>query len=81
MLDGGSEHYQLPDMLSFLEMYGVGKVEHLNALTRWKENNPVNSLQVPVGVGTDGELFTLDLHEKFHGPHGLVARHDRLRQK
>lgn len=73
VLDGSSEHYQLPDMLSFLEMYGVGKVEHLNALTRWKENNPVNSLQVPVGVGTDGELFTLDLHEKFHGPHGLVA--------
>lgn len=72
-LDSGNEHYQLPGMISFLEMYGVGKVEHLNALTRWQENNPVNSLQVPVGVGTDGELFSLDLHEKFHGPHGLVA--------
>lgn len=65
--------YQLPTMISFLEMYGVGKVEHLNALTRWKENNPVNSLAVPVGRGEDGELFELDLHEKFHGPHGLVA--------
>ncbi len=33
----------------------------------------MNSLQAPVGLGTDGELFMLDLHEKFHGPHGLVA--------
>ena len=71
--DNQDEHFQMPGMISFLEMYGVGKVEHLNALARWKENNPVNSLQAPVGVGADGELFSLDLHEKFHGPHGLVA--------
>ena len=38
-----------------------------------KNNNPVNSLGVPIGVRADGELFTLDLHEKFHGPHGLIA--------
>lgn len=65
--------YMLPKMITFLEMFGVGKVEHLNALTRWKENNPTQSLQAAVGVDTTGELFTLDLHEKFHGPHGLVA--------
>ena len=67
------EQFPLPNTLTFLEMYGVGKVEHLNALSRWKENNPVSSLQVPVGASTNGELFYLDLHEKFHGPHGLVA--------
>lgn len=71
--DTQQEQFTLPNMLTFLELYGVGKVEHLNALTRWQENNPVNTLQVPVGKGTDGEDFYLDLHEKFHGPHGLVA--------
>lgn len=71
--DTQQEQFTLPNMLTFLELYGVGKVEHLNALTRWKENNPVNTLQVPVGEGTDGQPFYLDLHEKFHGPHGLVA--------
>ena len=71
--DTQQEQFTLPSMLTFLELYGVGKVEHLNALTRWKENNPVNTLQVPVGEGTDGQPFYLDLHEKFHGPHGLVA--------
>lgn len=65
--------YVLPGMMTFLEMFGVGKVEHLNALTRWKENDPTKSLEAAVGVDTYGELFKLDLHEKFHGPHGLVA--------
>ena len=68
-----SANLSLPNMLTFLEMYGVGKTEHLNALDRWKENNPVNSLKVPIGVSKDGALFYLDLHEKAHGPHGLIA--------
>ena len=59
--------------ISFLEMYKVGKVEDLNCLDRWNKNNPVNSLSVPIGIHTDGEVFNLDLHEKFHGPHGLIA--------
>lgn len=63
----------LPSMLTFLEMFRVGKVEHLNPLTRWKENNPIKSLAAQVGVGSDGSLFTLDLHEKRQGPHGLIA--------
>lgn len=65
--------FALPNMLSFLEMYNVGRVEHLNPLKRWVDNNPVKSLAAPLGVGTDGKLFTLDLHEKKQGPHGLVA--------
>ena len=59
--------------ISFLEMYKVGRVEQLNLLDRWQKNNPVNSLSVPIGIHSDGELFNLDLHEKFHGPHGLIA--------
>ena len=59
--------------ISFLEMYKVGKIEQLNILDRWQSNNPVNSLSVPIGIHTDGEIFKLDLHEKFHGPHGLIA--------
>ena len=65
--------YDLPGMLTFLEMFGVGKIEHLNILNRWKENNPVMTIQTPVGLDTNGDIFYLDLHEKFHGPHGLVA--------
>ena len=64
---------ELKSSVGFLEMYKVGKVEQLNVLDRWRNNDIVNSLNVPIGIKTDGELFTLDLHEKFHGPHGLIA--------
>ena len=59
--------------IGFLEMYKVGKIESLNILNRWQTNNPVNSLNVPIGIHTNGDTFNLDLHEKFHGPHGLIA--------
>ncbi|MGN1165618.1 MAG: type VII secretion protein EssC [Lachnospiraceae bacterium] len=68
-----TEAYTLPKTITFLEMFGVGKIEYLNPLQRWKNHNPVKSLAAPVGVGTDGTHFELDLHEKFHGPHGLIA--------
>ena len=63
----------LPKMVTFLEMLKVGRVEQLNPLKRWRENDPVKSLSAPVGIGEDGSVFTLDLHEKRQGPHGLVA--------
>ena len=63
----------LPDIVSFLQMYNIGKVEQLNTIDRWRNNNPTMSLQVPVGIDEHGELFNLDLHEKAHGPHGLIA--------
>ncbi|MDD6879375.1 MAG: type VII secretion protein EssC [bacterium] len=72
-IEMAKDRYSLPNKLGFLEMYGVGKIDQLNISNRWKNNNPITSLSVPVGVDTNGELFKLDLHEKFHGPHGLVA--------
>ncbi|MBQ9071720.1 MAG: type VII secretion protein EssC [Bacilli bacterium] len=72
-IEMAKDRYALPNKIGFLEMYGVGKIEQLNPLNRWKNNNPITSLSAPVGVDTNGELFKLDLHEKFHGPHGLVA--------
>lgn len=63
----------LPTMISFLEMYDVGKVEQLNVTNRWKNNDPTKSLKAPIGVDKNREVFNLDLHEKFYGPHGLIA--------
>lgn len=64
---------QLPNMLPFLEMYNVGKIEQLNIRNRWATSDPISSLQAPVGVHKNGDLFKLDLHEKYDGPHGLIA--------
>ena len=67
------EEKQLPNVVSFLEMYNVGKVEQLNIYNRWKSSNSQKSLSVPVGIEKSGMLLKLDLHEKYHGPHGLIA--------
>lgn len=68
-----SQAQELPKMVTFLQMFGAGKIEQLNPLKRWQENNPVKSLAAPVGVSSDGSPFMLDLHEKRQGPHGLIA--------
>ncbi len=72
-IDITKESRSLPSSVSFLEMYNVGMIEQLNILNRWKNNDPTKSLQVPVGLDKSRELFKLDLHEKSHGPHGLIA--------
>lgn len=63
----------LPDAITFLEMEKVGKVEQLNILNRWNTNDATTSLKAEIGVDEQGELMYLDLHEKYHGPHGLIA--------
>ncbi len=63
----------LPNSISFLGMYNVGKIEQLNIMQRYQNNNSQKSLSVPVGIDKSGGLLKLDLHEKYHGPHGLIA--------
>ena len=72
-IEFNSDDKALPNTVSFLEMYNVGKVEQLNVLQRYKANNSQKSLAVPVGIEKSGGLLKLDLHEKYHGPHGLIA--------
>lgn len=63
----------LPNSYTFLEMYDVGLIEQLNALERWNKNDSTLSLKAPIGIDSSGMPVVLDIHEKFHGPHGLIA--------
>ncbi len=63
----------LPNNYTFLEMYDVGMIEQLNVLERWKKNDTTLSLKAPIGIDSSGMPIVLDIHEKFHGPHGLIA--------
>ncbi len=67
------EYRNLPDSISFLDMYGAGKIEQLNTMNRWVLNDPTKSLRATIGVDDVGNQIYLDLHEKAHGPHGLIA--------
>lgn len=61
------------DRISFLQMYKVGNVSELAIESHWDNNNSAKSLAAPIGVMAGGEVFSLDLHEAYHGCHGLVA--------
>jgi len=63
----------LPSSYTFLEMYNVGCIEQLNVIERWNKNDTTISLKAPLGIDGTGNKIMLDIHEKFHGPHGLIA--------
>lgn len=67
------EESSIPEKVTFLEMYQVHTVNELGVKDRWKQNRSYETMRVPVGKKSGGTLCYLDIHEKAHGPHGLVA--------
>ncbi len=63
----------VPDKLGFLEMYNVTNPRELNIANRWNTNKTYKSLAALLGRKSETDDIYLDLHEKIHGPHGLVA--------
>ena len=63
----------IPERVTFLELYQVEHVEELNAVTRWHKNETYKTMAVPLGLRGKDDIVYLNLHEKAHGPHGLVA--------
>ncbi|MCM1145143.1 MAG: type VII secretion protein EssC [Blautia sp.] len=63
----------IPDSITFFEMYGIEHPAQLRIRERWKKNHSEKSLAVPLGVRGKDDYVYLNLHEKAHGPHGLVA--------
>lgn len=72
-LQNAENEQKLETNLSFLDMLRVGNAEQLNIRRRWKDSDPVHTLAVPLGQDGDGFPVMLDIHQKAHGPHGLVA--------
>lgn len=64
---------EIPNVLTFFDMYGVNRLEEFNVMERWKKNRTYDSIKALVGQKAGGANCYLDVHEKYHGPHGLVA--------
>ncbi len=64
---------QIPDSITFFDMYGVKKPKDIPVADLWERNASYKSLAVPLGVRGKDDIVYLNLHEKAHGPHGLVA--------
>lgn len=64
---------KIPDSITFFEMYKIQHPQELDAQARWNKHEAHKSLAVPLGVREQDNYVELNLHEKAHGPHGLVA--------
>ena len=64
---------EIPNSLTFFDMFGISALSALNVMDRWRKNRTYDSLKAIVGFKAGGVPCYLDVHEKYHGPHGLVA--------
>ncbi len=64
---------EIPASLDFLAMYEVSSPRELKVQERWRLNRNYHTMRALIGKKAGNTNCYLDIHEKFHGPHGLVA--------
>ncbi|MCI1987152.1 MAG: type VII secretion protein EssC [Lactobacillus sp.] len=67
------EKNAIPETVTFMDMYHADDVNDLDIANRWRQADTSKSLAVPLGLRGKDDLVNLNLHERAHGPHGLVA--------
>ena len=64
---------EIPNVLTFFDMYGIQQLDELNIIDRWLKNRTYEHISGMLGAKAESVPCVLDVHEKYHGPHGLVA--------
>ncbi|MCC8070059.1 MAG: type VII secretion protein EssC [Ruminococcus sp.] len=64
---------EIPSAIDYFQLLGISKIEQWNLLKRYKENRSYEHISSLIGVSSSNKPMYLDIHEKAHGPHGLVA--------
>lgn len=59
--------------ITLYELFNIMSADDLDLTERWEKSQVFKTMAAPLGVKTKNEIVYLDLHEKAHGPHGLVA--------
>ncbi|WP_051195209.1 type VII secretion protein EssC [Pseudobutyrivibrio ruminis] len=59
--------------ITLYQLLGIKNVKELALGDRWNKSRIYESMAAPMGLKSGGDVVYLDIHEKFHGPHGLVA--------
>ena len=69
----GGTGQEIPADVTFLDLFDAVDAKDLMIESFWKKNRTTDSLRAPIGLKAGGRKIYLDIHEKYHGPHGLVA--------
>lgn len=63
----------IPTSLTFFEMMNIRRPEDLPVKELWTKSRIYDNIKGLLGQKAGGAPMYLDVHEKYHGPHGLVA--------
>ena len=63
----------IPEAIDYFSLLGIRTIEEWNIGKKYKENRSYEGIKALVGVSGGNKPMFLDIHEKKHGPHGLVA--------
>lgn len=58
--------------ISLFRLLNIIAVDDIDLAANWSKSQVFKSMSAPIGVSKSG-VVSLDLHDKAHGPHGLVA--------
>lgn len=64
---------EIPASISFFEMLGVNRIQEYPVVEMWAKCRTYENIKGLLGQRAGGADCYLDVHEKYHGPHGLVA--------
>jgi len=67
------ENSSIPTLVTFLEVYKARQVEQLDVWRFWNENHAYQGIRSYIGLKAGATPFVLDISDKAHGPHGLIA--------
>ncbi len=59
--------------ITLFELLNILSTEDIDLEKNWRTSQVYNSMAAPLGVRAKNQIVSLDLNEKHHGPHGLVA--------
>lgn len=64
---------ELTKNITLYELLNIMDAKDLDLKERWQSSRIDESIAVPLGIKMKNKKIYLDLHEKYDGPHGLVA--------
>lgn len=64
---------EIPNSITFFEMLNINKLEELSIKELWAKSRTYENIKGIIGQKAGGAPCYLDVHEKYHGPHGLIA--------
>ena len=62
----------IPEKVSLGDLFG-SNLDEITVKKNWTESDVKKEIAFPIGIDQFGKVVHLDIHERKHGPHGIIA--------